>query len=731
MPKFFSYYLAIFCIVLILPRPVSSQPPGNSRPKIGIVLSGGAAKGIAHVGALKVIEKAGLPVDYIGGTSMGGIIGGLYAIGYNATELEKIALNEDWNQLISDNINRRELSIEEKTEEDLFFISFPIRESKVSLPSGIIAGQNIENKLNKLCAHVYDITDFNQFQIPYLCVAMDIVTGDEIVFRSGYLPLALRSTMAIPTIFEPVRKDSLQLVDGGVLNNFPADHVKNMGADILIGIDVGMHSDTNNRKNDFFDILGQTVTWTSDKKNRANKTLCDLVITPDLSGYGLSSFNEADSLIARGEKATMKFFPFLKALTDSLNEIYDFIPVIPSLQTPDSLLLKEINISGLQMVSEKLIKGKLQLDVPSKVTPDDIYNAINNVYSSLYFEKISYEIQPAEADSTVNGIRLMIHARERKGALIRVGLNYNSDFKASLIFNATFRNLLLDGSRLSVNFGLGENPRLLASYFKNNGWKPGLGLDLEINNFDIFLYDGSRKTSKFDFTDYAARLYTQSIFGNSYSLGLGVEFENQVIKPVISDAIDETKSDQYYNAFGFIHFDTYDDLFYPEIGSRFNIMYKLIYNTSIKPAHFLIYRYEHALKISHKITFIPSLFGGFTSADSATNTYHFHLGGLNQFYRLGHIPFAGLNFMQVTNRNIVAAGLNFQYNFWKKNYIVLRLNAGVTTWDIESLPEFENGILGFGLSVGNNSLIGPIEVTLMGSNLHRKPFGYLNIGYWF
>ncbi len=731
MQNFFSYCTLSLCLFFLLPQFVVSQSQENSRPKIGIVLSGGAAKGIAHIGALKVIEEAGLPVDYIGGTSMGGIMAGLYAIGYNASELEKIATTQDWTNLISDNINRRDISIEEKTDEDLFFVSFPIRESKVSLPTGIIAGQNIENNINKLCAHVYNIRDFNQFQIPYLCVTMDLITGSEIVMRSGYLPEAMRSTMAIPSIFEPVQKDSLLLVDGGVLNNFPADHVKNMGADILIGIDVTLKGNSKNRKNDLFKILEQTIIWTSVKKDKANRALCNILISPDISGYGLSSFNEADSLIARGEKAARTVYPELKALADSLNNIYDFIPVIPSYQPPDSFLLKEIKISGLNRVSEKLINGKLQLEVPSKVTHDDIYKAINNAYSSLYFEKITYEIQEADENSPGNEIRLKIQVREREGALIRVGLNYNSDFKASIIFNATFRNLLLDGSRLSVNFGLGENPRLLASYFKNNGWKPGFGLDLEINNYDIFRYEGSRKVSTLDFTDYSARLYTQSIFSNSYSLGLGVEFENQVIKPVISDVIDETQSDQYYNAYGFIHLDTYDDLFFPEIGSRFNAMYKLIYNPSISPAHFLMYRYEQAVKLSKKITIIPSLFGGFTSVDSATTAYQFHLGGLNQFYRLGQIPFTGLNFMQVTNRNIVAAGLNFQYNFWRNNYIVFRVNAGLTSWDFRNLLVKENGILGFGLSVGNNSLIGPIEITFMGSNLHREPMAYLNIGYWF
>jgi len=731
MRNIFLQYIILIHFIFLLPDLVSAQSTENIRPKIGVVLSGGAAKGFAHIGALKVIEETGIPIDFIGGTSMGGIVAGLYSIGYNSAELEKIVLNQNWNRILSDKIDRRDISIDEKTDEDLFFVSFPIQKSKVTLPSGIIAGQNIENRFNNLCAHVYNIRDFNHFQIPYLCVAMDIVTGKEIVIRSGYLPVAMRSTMAIPTIFEPVNIDSMILVDGGVLNNFPADHVKEMGADIIIGVDVGLHGDSAKRKNDLIDVFGQAVTWTSAKKNQANRKLCKILITPDLTGYSLSSFNEADSLIARGEKAASAVLPELKALADSLKNLYNFTPEIPSFHPPDSFLLKEIRISGLKKVSESLLKGKLHLEVPSKVTPDDISRAIDNAYSSLYFEKIIYEFQEWNESLPGSGVSLIINVRERKGTQLRVGINYNSDFKASIVFNATFRNLLLDGSKLSLNFGLGENPRILASYFKNNGWKPGFGLDMELNNYDIFDYEGSRKISTLDFTDYAARLYIQSIFRNSYSMGLGVEFENQVIKPVISDVILKTQIDQFYNAYGFIHLDTYDNLYYPRIGSRFNALYKFIYNPSNPPIHFMIYRYEQAIRINKRITLIPSLFGGITTADSATTSYQLHLGGMNQFYRQAQISFTGLNFMQVSDRNVMAAGLNLQVNFWKKNYIVLRANAGYTSWELKDLPEKENGILGFGLSLGNKNIIGPIEVTFMGSNLHRKPIGYLNIGYWF
>jgi NTE family protein len=724
-------YIILIYLASLISGFVSAQSTENSRPKIGVVLSGGAAKGFAHIGALKVLEEAGIPIDFIGGTSMGGIVAGLYSIGYNSAELEKIVLKQNWNRLLYDDIDRRDLSIDEKTDEDLFFVSFPISGSKVTLPSGIIAGQNIENGLNNLCAGVYNIRDFNNFQIPYLCVAMDIITGEEIVLRSGYLPQAMRATMAIPTIFEPVQIDSMKLVDGGVLNNFPADHVKESGADIIIGVDVGLENDTANHKNDLFKIFGQTVTWTSIKKIQENRTLCKILISPNLKGYSLSSFNEADSLIARGEKAAKAVLPELKALVDSLKELYTFTTVIPSYHPPDSFLLKEIKISGMKRVSESLIKGKLHLEVPSKVTPDDISKAIDNAYSSLYFEKITYEIQDWNENYPGNGISLNIHVRERKETLLRLGINYNSDFKASLIFNATFRNLILEGSKLSLNFSLGENPRFLASFFKNNGWKPGFGLDAEINNYDIFLYDGTRKVSTLDFTNYSARLYTQSIIRNSYSMGIGAEFEHQVIKPIISDIIIKTSSDQFYNAYGFIHLDSYDNLYYPKIGSRFNALYKFVYNPNISPIHFLTYRYEQAIRISKKITLIPSVFGGITTADSATTSYQLHLGGMTQFYRQSQIPFTGLSFMQVSDRNVIAAGLNLQINFWKRNYIVLRANAGVTSWELKNLPEKESGILGFGVSVGNNNLIGPVEITFMGSNLHREPMGYLNIGYWF
>jgi NTE family protein len=226
--------ISISCFALLPGQGVAGQNTSEpQRPKVGLILSGGAAKGMAHVGVLKVIEEAGLPIDYIGGTSMGGLVSALYAIGYDADSLAGLVASVDWERMLSDDIPRRDLSIEEKTDFDRFIVRFPLQERKVKLPAGVVTGQNIENLFAELCSHVHDIQDFNKFQIPFLCVSVDVETGYEVIHRDGYLPSVMRATMAIPSVFTPQNINGKLLIDGGVLNNFPVDHVRDMGADIL------------------------------------------------------------------------------------------------------------------------------------------------------------------------------------------------------------------------------------------------------------------------------------------------------------------------------------------------------------------------------------------------------------------------------------------------------------------------------------------------------------------
>jgi NTE family protein len=727
----FFRLLPIAAVCIISGTRISGQTSTLNRPTVGVVLSGGGAKGIAHIGVLKVLEEVGIPVDYIAGTSMGAIIGGLYATGYDAGRLENITVGTNWNKLLSDNISRTDLSIEEKTEEDLFFISFPFGKTGVKLPSGIISGQNIENLLNTLCFPVFQIRDFNRLQIPFLCVAMDILSGKEVVMRSGYLPDAMRASMAIPSLFAAVPRDSFLLVDGGVINNFPVDHMKEMGADIIIGVDVEFQEQKPPDKYDIFKIFEQTILLSSEPRMNENRRLCNILIKPDLKDYSGSDFNDADSLIARGEKAARSFLPALYRLRDSLQNFGAFSAAKPTLPPVDSVFLKEIHIHGLNKVSPRLLNGRLRLNLQSWIRPDDIQSAINNAYSSLYFTKISWELQPVENDRSGSQARLLIYVTEKEGGMLRVGLNYNSDFRASVIMNTTFRNLLIDGTKLSVTLGLGDSPKILASYFKNNGAIPGWGLNVEGQNMDIYHYRENRKITTIDYTEISTKLYTQSIFKNSFAIGGGLEFEFVNQKPVVGEVLPESKSNRFYNGFAFLNVDRYDDISYPARGSRLYCMYKLIYAEHLPFDHFFRFQYETAIPLVKRLTFLPSFFAGYSTADSTESAYQFYLGGMNRVYYKGLIPFTGLDFMQVNNRVVAGMGANLQLNFWRNNYAVLRVNAGSTAWDAGDLFMPGTGLLGFGITLGNNSIIGPIEITLMASNMHNDIFAYFNIGYWF
>lgn len=725
--------LFFFSAGSIIGQTSATRKPASAdkRPTVGVVLSGGGAKGIAHIGVLKILEEVGIPIDYIAGTSMGSIIGGLYAAGYDAGRLETITTGQNWTKLLSDEISRTDLSIEEKTEEDIFFVSFPYGKTGVRIPSGIISGQNIENLMNALCFPVYGIRDFNQLQIPFLCVAMDIISGKEVVLRDGYLPDAMRASMAIPSLFAAVPRDSFLLVDGGVVNNFPSDRLKEMGADIIIGVDVGYKNPEPSDSYDIFKIFEQTVFIASEPRMIENRKLCDIYIQPDLTGYNSSNFSDSDSLITRGEKAAVLQLPVLYKLRDSLKNFSAFSPTKPVLPAVDSVFLKEIQIHGLDEVSARLLTGKLQLSLQSWIKPADIHSAINNAYSSLYFSKVAWELQPVENDKTKTQARLQINVTEKEGGLLRVGLNYNSDFSASILLNTTFRNLLIGGTKLSVSLGLGDSPKILASYFKNNGARPGWGLDVEGQNMDIYLYNGDRKTATIDYTDIAVRLYTQSIFKNSFAIGGGFEFEFANLNPLVGEALPESESDRFYNGFLFMNVDRYDDISYPTRGSRLYCKYKLIYAEDLPFDHFLRFQYEKAVPIVKRITFLPSFFAGYSSADSTESMNQFYMGGMNRLHINGLLPFVGLDFMQVNDRVVAGIGANLQYNFWRKNYAVFRINAGSSAWDFGNLFTQGTGLLGFGITVGNNSIIGPVEITLMASNVHHDLLSYINIGYWF
>jgi Predicted esterase of the alpha-beta hydrolase superfamily len=286
------------------------------------VLSGGGAKGFSHIGALKVLEEAGIPIDYIAGTSMGAIVGGLYAIGYDAHTIDSLVKEQNWRHLLSDDVNRENLPSSLKENQEVYILSLPYelkikeKKGKVLLPPGIISGQNLYSLFSNLTIGYQDTIDFNHLPIPFACVAANSRSGEEVVLREGILPEAMRASMAIPGIFSPVEKDSMLLIDGGIINNYPVDIVREMGADIVIGVLVSRDYKTiGKNRGTVIEVIEQLGLFIAKEKRDRNIANTDILITPDLHSYKMMDFEASaiDSIIQRGEQAARKKWDELTA----------------------------------------------------------------------------------------------------------------------------------------------------------------------------------------------------------------------------------------------------------------------------------------------------------------------------------------------------------------------------------------------------------------------------------
>ncbi|MDE5606475.1 MAG: patatin-like phospholipase family protein, partial [Bacteroidales bacterium] len=358
--RFFAFLLAGFFLLFsagygatVADEPASAsasvaaaaKPLKSNRPKVGLVLSGGGAKGIAHVGILKIIEELGIPVDYITGTSMGSIIGGLYAYGYSAAELDSILRAADWDVLLSDKAIRSDISLTEKRTADQYVITLPFGQKSSLLPIGILKGQHINNLFYTLTSNTYALNSFVELQIPFRCVATDVLTGQAIVLKDGNLAEAMRASMAIPGVFNPVEKDSMILVDGGLVDNFPVEEILKMGADIVIGVDVGFQYKGKDKLKNMANVLEMSLFMHTKTKIAKNKERCRILVTPDLTGYGPSSFGATDSLLARGEAAARAQYDEFKKLAE---ELAAYQPVHQKISRYPHLPMENVYVSEIQ-----------------------------------------------------------------------------------------------------------------------------------------------------------------------------------------------------------------------------------------------------------------------------------------------------------------------------------------------------------------------------------------------
>ena len=697
-----------------------------SRPKIALVLSGGGAKGFAHVGILKVIDSLNIPVDIIVGTSMGSIIGGFYAMGYSAGEIENRINGQKWDYILTDRASRKNIPISIRDEYDRYTLSFPIKSGRgFKLPRGLIQGQNIINLFSRLTYEKSGSDRIEEMPVKFVAIATDVVSGKEVVIDSGNIAEAMRASMSIPYVFVPVDTDEMLLVDGGLRNNFPANIAKQMGADIVIGVDLQRGLKTKGDLKGSADLMGQAVYFLGEDSYDESLKSVDIYIKPDVSDYRISDFDRADSLIATGYKAAL-------ANLDKLRELQKYAEEKPErvVKNTRRVFVNHIKFTGLEKVPLERVKWRVNFRYPGYVNIDKIQEAVDRMYGTLGFETVSYRMEGEHSD-TLNFIM-----KERLQNTFNVGLHFDTWENAALLLNTTFRsNVARNGSLVSLNLKLSQFPRFLASYILDNGARPGFKFDVDVNRFNFYDYDGGKKVmeAKAGTVDFNASVI--SVIKDSYSVGLGVNVKYYSCD--ITDRINSVKSkekDWLVNYFAYVKVDTREKANFARSGIKMTARFQKITDNGLNYKHdYSLYSgYFEIIKPipAGAFTFIPQLYvAGFLGNKPAVPLVsHVSIGGpvfVNDMNN--HLPFIGMRPYEVLANGAVVVRADIQWEMWKRNYLIYRINF-LKTEHLGSLKGYKPGM---GLTYAYESVIGPIEGTVTWAQTNRKFGGFINIGYWF
>ena len=423
--------LALLVVVMLTSVTLFSQE--QEKPvKVGLILSGGGAKGFAHIGVLKVLEEAGVKIDYIGGTSMGAIVGGLYASGYNARQIDSIFKDTNFDELLQDFIPRSSKNFYGKRNDELYAVSLPFNKFRVGIPTALSKGLYNYNLLAKLTHRVRHVRDFNQLPIPFLCVATNIETGDQVILDKGYLPQAMAASAAFPSLFAPVEIDGKMLIDGGVVNNYPIDEIRALGANYIIGVDVQDDLKDRTALNDATRILVQISNLGMIQRMKEDAKHTDIYIKPDISSFGVISFEKGQEIVRKGEEAAFGVYEKIKELAALQNAVKR-----PDAKVcVDSLDIGKISIGKLDDFTRSYVLGKLRFKPGKRISYNDLKLGIDNLSATQNFGTISYSLEPAPNDT--DELRLNLHENVTR-AYLKFAVHYDNLYKSGILTNLTYK----------------------------------------------------------------------------------------------------------------------------------------------------------------------------------------------------------------------------------------------------------------------------------------------------
>ncbi|MDD4258059.1 MAG: patatin-like phospholipase family protein [Bacteroidales bacterium] len=739
--------------------PISLNDKANGitprRKTVGLVLSGGGAKGVAHIGVIKVLEEAGIPIDYIAGTSMGAIVGGLYSLGFSPKAMDSLMRSQDWLALLGNKISRDNKFFTEKEVSDKTLITVPFDKDRFYISTGILSGSAVMDMLTEFTIGYHTMKTFDSLPIPFACVAYDLLSGTEVVMREGSLPLAIRASMSIPGAFTTVEREGRILVDGGVINNFPVDVVKSMGADLVIGIDLSLLTDKENKvlqeelkeadRNNLPYIVNHLMESFGKETRMRNKEMTDLYLHPDTSPYNTASFTNTavDSLLVRGERIARENWDAIMAFKERIGISSEQDCKLPpnrepgtNMPIPDSIKIGEIYFQGLTSLNEKNLRRMLRFKEYTVVGVKEIHAALERLKGTGSFASISYSLSEYKGWNDI-----MFTCSERVLSAISLGVRFDTRDIASGYLNGVLAPSNLRGGMLEVTGRLSTNPYVNVGVFYQDAWLGRFGLSYRYRFGNMDMYTGADTTMRnVRFHLNTVNLDIANFYYRNFNFYLGARLDYVFSQRYIMATESFTRKKMSENIISFrsgVNYDSYDNAYYPHSGTQFHAEFALFTDDFSqykggKPFSSYTTTVSAAIPATERLTLVPAFYGRFIFGDEFAFVYQNYAGGnITSHYMDFQMPFYGSKPTEVVDNKYLSTAFTARYRLGKYHYIWAVANVSRISHTVLELIDWNKGMnkLGGALGYSFDSPLGPIDVMLeYGLHPGSKYGFYINFG---
>ena len=721
------------------------QEQAQQRPKratVGVVLSGGGAKGMAHIGVLKVLEQAGIPIDIVTGTSIGSIVGGLYAIGYNAHSLDSMVRAQDWSYVITDKEDLSRQSLSDRKKQNTYLFSTGLTIGKKDLNAGgIIKGKNLAELFQQLCVGYTDSLDFNSdLRIPFACVATNIMDNSEVVFHSGRLPQAMRASMAIPAAFSPVRIGDMVLVDGGLKNNYPVDVAREMGADIVIGITLSGKPKTAEDIGGTMSIVGQIIDVNCVNKYDENKAITDLYMNVDPHGFSTASFTATaiDSLIRYGEEEAMRHWDEIIALKERIGIDSSYHPIIYHPLRPQVMTEKQYvtgyTFDNMTPQAERFLRQKFNLQKTDSIDAKLAQELTTCMRMDLFYQTAECRLVP-EGD----GVRVVLTAGDRKSLQLHAGVRYDNEEYATLQLGLDIP--LKTAIPVSTDITLRLGKRLMArgevTVHPRSFTRPTFSYTFRRNDVDVYMdgdLDYNIRYNQFQAEFLPFNFYLRHF---NFQLGLRWDYMHYRNKLGSDDAMQVKLENEHFFSYRVrTEYNSEDNWYFPTRGARFNAEYAYLTDNFAKlddgaGMSEVSANWRMSFTFGSRFSLQPMLYGRLLFGSTVPPVFGNTMGG-DWFghYVEQQMPFAGIGNMEYVDHQFVAVQLQAQQRIGGNYYVLLRAAAAQQADKVNRLLD-RRTLLGVQAAFYYNTIAGPVGASLGYSNRTKKPYFFLNLGYEF